>query len=43
MEFQHSHIDRMPLGDLAGTFLTLLIANPEIHWDFNYAGGYKNI
>jgi anti-sigma regulatory factor (Ser/Thr protein kinase) len=37
VEFQHSHIDRMPLGDLAGTFLSLLIANPEINWDFNYA------
>jgi hypothetical protein len=36
VEFQHSHIDRMPLGDLAGTFLSLLIANPEINWDFNY-------
>jgi anti-sigma regulatory factor (Ser/Thr protein kinase) len=36
VEFQHSHIDRMPLGDLAGTFLSLLIANPAINWDFNY-------
>jgi anti-sigma regulatory factor (Ser/Thr protein kinase) len=36
VEFQHSHIDRMPLGDLAGTFLSLLIASPEINWDFNY-------
>jgi anti-sigma regulatory factor (Ser/Thr protein kinase) len=36
VEFQYSHIDRMPLGDLAGTFLSLLIANPEINWDFNY-------
>ena len=36
VEFQHSHIDRMPLGDVAGTFLSLLIANPEINWDFNY-------
>ncbi len=34
--FQHSHIDRMPLGDLAGTFLSLLIANPEINWNYNY-------
>jgi hypothetical protein len=36
VNFQHSHIDRMPLGDLAGTFLSLLIANPAINWDFNY-------
>src|ERR1041384_7327093 len=26
VEFRHSHMDRMPLGDLASTFLTLLIA-----------------
>jgi hypothetical protein len=36
VEFQRSHIDRMPLGDLASTFLSLLIANPGINWDFNY-------
>lgn len=34
--FQFSHIDRMPLGDLAGTYLTLLIANPEVEWDFQH-------
>lgn len=34
--FQHSHIDRMPLGDLASTFITLLISSPEIHWFFEY-------
>ena len=36
VEFQRSHIDRMPLGDLAGTFLSLFIANPSINWDLNY-------
>jgi hypothetical protein len=35
-EFRHSHIDRMPLGDLQSTFLTLLIAHPEIDWTFLY-------
>ena len=35
--FQHSHIDRMPLGDLSSTFLTLLLAHPEVHWVFTYA------
>jgi len=35
-EFQRSHIDRMPLGDLAGTMLTLTIGFPEIHWMFHY-------
>lgn len=34
--FQYSHIDRMPLGDLAGTFLTLLISHPEVSWRFVY-------
>jgi hypothetical protein len=36
VEFQHSHIDRMPLGDLAGTLLTLLISAPAVHWIFVY-------
>jgi hypothetical protein len=35
--FQHSHIDRMPLGDLAGTVLALIIAHAEIHWQFYYS------
>ena len=26
----------MPLGDLASTFLTLVISAPEIHWLFEY-------
>lgn len=36
VEFQHSHIDRMPLGDLASTVLTLFVAYPKIHWLFIY-------
>jgi anti-sigma regulatory factor (Ser/Thr protein kinase) len=35
--FKHSHIDRMPLGDLAGTLQTLIIGTPEIHWIFEYS------
>jgi hypothetical protein len=34
--FQHSHIDRMPLGDLASTLLTLVVAYPQIRWVFHY-------
>jgi hypothetical protein len=34
--FQRSHIDRMPLGDLPGTFLALLVAHPEVNWKFTY-------
>jgi anti-sigma regulatory factor (Ser/Thr protein kinase) len=36
VEFEHSHIDRMPLGDIGGTFLTLLIGSPGVHWVFTY-------
>jgi len=38
VSFQRSHIDRMPLGDIAGTMLTLVIAYPETHWVFDYRG-----
>jgi len=34
--FKHSHIDRMPLGDLTGTLMTLIIGTPDIHWIFEY-------
>lgn len=34
--FQRSHIDRMPLGDLAGTFLSLLIGYPQVNWIMEY-------
>lgn len=34
--FQRSHIDRIPLGDLAGTVLTLLIAFPQVRWVFRH-------
>lgn len=36
VHFRHSHIDRAPLGDLAGTFLTLMVAYPQIHWVLDY-------
>jgi anti-sigma regulatory factor (Ser/Thr protein kinase) len=35
-EFKRSHIDRMPLGDLAGTLQTLIIGTPDVHWTFDY-------
>lgn len=34
--FSHGHIDRMPLGDVGTTFLTLLVSYPHIHWVFTY-------
>ncbi|GAP22927.1 ATP-binding protein [Leptolinea tardivitalis] len=41
VDFQRSHIDRMPLGDIATTFLNLLIAHPPIHFIFRYMIGEK--
>lgn len=38
VEFQRSHIDRMPLGDLTGTLLSLVIGFPQVHWTFTYYG-----
>ena len=35
-EFEWDHIDRMPLGDLASTWLTLVITQPHIRWLFHY-------
>jgi hypothetical protein len=34
--FRHGHIDRMPLGDIGTTFLTLLVSYPHSHWVFMY-------
>ncbi len=35
-EFQYSHIDRMPLGDMAATLLTLVVGAPQIHWVYRH-------
>jgi hypothetical protein len=36
VEFQRSHIDRMPLGDVATTLLTLIVSAPQINWILTY-------
>jgi hypothetical protein len=36
VRFQYDHIDRMPLGDITNTILTLLIGYQQIHWIFRY-------
>jgi hypothetical protein len=36
VDFQRSHIDRMPLGNIADTVLSLVIGCPQVHWCFNY-------
>jgi hypothetical protein len=41
VEFKRSHIDRMPLGDLSYTFLSLLIGTPQVHWVFKYRANDK--
>ncbi len=35
-DFQRSHFDRMPLGDIAETIVQLMITNPLVHWTFSY-------
>jgi hypothetical protein len=34
--FQHSHVDRQPLGDMAGMIETLIVGRPEV--EFVFAG-----
>ncbi|HMN11622.1 MAG TPA: ATP-binding protein [Bellilinea sp.] len=34
--FQHDHLDRMPLGDMVGTFTSLIIGTPEINFVIKY-------
>lgn len=40
--FKRSHIDRMPLGNLAETFVNLLIGTPQMHWIFEYKLNQKS-
>lgn len=41
--FQHSHIDRKPLGDLESTVEALAIGNPEVDFDYQRSGGGREI
>lgn len=36
VRFQHSHIDRMPLGDLKNTLLSLIVGYPEVQWIYTH-------
>ena len=36
--FQYHNLDRAPLGDMAGTFLALLLSNPDLHLVFSCVG-----
>ncbi len=35
-DFQHSHVDRQPLGDIGQTLIALIIGNPEIDIIFEH-------
>ena len=37
--FQHSHIDRQPLGDMTDTLLTLMVGNPEVEFTYGHQAG----
>ena len=30
--FKYSHLDRQPLGDMAGTLLSLVVGNPQVEF-----------
>jgi anti-sigma regulatory factor (Ser/Thr protein kinase) len=36
IEFNHSHIDRMPMGDIEDTLTNLFIGYPNVDWLFKY-------
>lgn len=36
VEFQRNHLDRMPMGDLPGTILSLIVGCPQVHWKLCY-------
>lgn len=42
VQFQRSHIDRMPIGDLVTTILNLVVTNPQINWIFQYGYNENN-
>mgnify|MGYP000859101124 CR=1 FL=1 len=35
VQFQHSHIDRMPLGNIPDTLLSLVLCTPDVNWIFS--------
>ena len=42
VRFKHSHIDRMPLGDLKSTWLNLLVGYPMVNWVLDYSVNEKS-
>lgn len=35
-EFVHDHIDRAPLGDMAGTMITLIMGSPTVDFEYRH-------
>jgi len=35
VQFQHSHVDRMPLGNIPDTLLSLELCTPEVNWAYS--------
>ncbi|MDY6845635.1 MAG: ATP-binding protein [Chloroflexota bacterium] len=35
VQFQHSHVDRMPLGNIPDTLLSLILCTPEVNWVYS--------
>ncbi len=35
--FMHNHFDRQPMGDMAATFISLIVAYPQIDFTYNHA------
>jgi hypothetical protein len=40
--FQHSHINRMPLGDLPNTILSLIVGNPQADFVYRHSAGNRH-
>ncbi len=41
--FQHSHIDRKPLGNVAESLLTLIVANPDVDFVYVHQDGGSEV
>ncbi|MCR4426368.1 MAG: ATP-binding protein [Firmicutes bacterium] len=41
--FRLSHIDRAPLGDMAGTVVALAVCNPGVDFVYNHSRGGKSL
>lgn len=41
--FTHDHFDRQPMGDMASTFISLLVAYPQIEFIYNHNTGTNEV